>query len=296
MRSNRMHWPWVIAAAFTLSPAAVHAQAWTPMKGHGVVTLGAQYTRIMKHLFSVDMSGYVDPATGYMGGPKGQMYFGDIFGETAMLSADYAPINRFAVSAQVAYVRSSYHGLAPEADIDNGKMHGALQDLIVGARYRLAVDALAVTPFVTYRTPLSHYSNIGHSALGLGLDETTLGLAAGRTLEPLLPQVAVQASYGHDFVAGLHGFDLDRNIYSADAAYFVTRSLTLSGGFSYSEAVDGFDWYWMEATMEAFMDHDVASKALSRHADAGVNYRLGTLSSVGLDYSWTISGSNTHAV
>jgi hypothetical protein len=293
MRSSLKLWPWMLAAAFVVPAPAAHAQAWTPGKGYGAVTLGAQYTRVMKHLFSVDVGGYVDP-TGYVGGPKNQAYFGDIVGETSMLSVDYGLLRRLAVSAEVAYVASRYHGLAPEAAIDDGKFHGKLQDLIVGARYRLPVPEVALTPFATYRTPLTHYSNIGHTAPGLGLDEFTLGLAAGRTLEPAFPQVALQAAYSHDFVSGLDGFSLDRNIYSMDAAYFATRRLTLSGQFSYAESVDGLDWWWMPPTMEDLMDHDVASKVLVRHGNVGASLRLTSLLSLSADYLWTISGANTH--
>lgn len=289
-------WPWMVAACLLLPTPKVLAQAWTPMKGHGVVTLGGQYTSVAKHLFSVDVTGVVDPATGYVGGPGNQFNYGDIASRSALLSADYSPLSRLALSAQAVAVTSRYRGLSPEAGIDDGKFHGDLQDLTVGARYRLPVNQLALTPFATFKTPLRHYSNIGHAALGLGLDETTLGLAAGRSLEPLLPQVAIQTSYSHAFVAGIHDFSLDRNVYSADVAYFLTRAVTLSAGFNYSEVVDGFDWWWMEVTMESFMDHDVASKTLVRHGGAGANIRLGSMYSVGLDYMWTISGSNTHSL
>jgi len=294
MRSTAMALLWLLVAAFALNAPLLHAQAWTPMAGHGAVTFGGQYSRIQKHLFSVDLTGYVDPSS-YVGGPDNQFYLGDVVGETGTVAADYGVWRGLAVSAQAAYVASRYKGLTPESELDNGKFHSGLQDLILGARYRLPVAVMALTPFLTYRRPLSDYSTLGHSSLGSGLEETTLGIAAGRTLDPALPEFAVQASYAHDFVSGLHGFSLDRNLYSLNGAFFLTPKITLTGGFSYSEAVDGLDWYWMEATMEAFLDHDVASNSLVRLGSVGASWAGNRGFGFGADYQWTISGSNTHA-
>jgi hypothetical protein len=291
-----MRFRWVLVVCLLAWPAQLHAQAWTPMAGHGAVSVGAQYSRVFKHLFSTNLNGYVDPPTGYVGGPKNAIYLGDIVGATTMVSADYGLVQRLAVSAEAAYVSSRYRGLDPESSIDNGKFHGSLQDLLLGARYRLPVSAVALTPFATFRAPLGHYTTMGHSAPGLGLKELDLGLAAGRTLGPLLPRVALEAIYTRDIVEDKYGFSLDRNIVEADAAWFPTGSFTLGARFSYTQSVDGIDWATGIVTEEDFMNHDVAARALARHGGASAEYRLNPRSSLSVAYEWTISGSNTHAV
>jgi hypothetical protein len=285
-----------IGCCLMACPSRAISQAWTPMQGYGAVTMGVQYTRVSQHLFSLDLSGFYDPASTYSGGPGNRAYLGDIVGETALLSADYGVLRNLAVSAQVAYVTSRYKGLDPESPLDDGHFHGRFQDISVGVRYRVSVFDFAVTPLVSYHAPLTDYPTMGHSAIGLGFHQTDLGVAVGRTLGPVLPSVAVEAAYSHSFVHPVSGYDLDRNSIEADAAWFASKNVTLGGRFSFYEVVGGLDWYWDTSTMEGFMNHDVTAHAIARHAGVDIDYRLGPAFSVSADYEWTLSGSNSHAI
>ena len=281
----------VIASAVPASLA--RAQAWVPDLGDGTISFSMQYTRVMKHLFSVDVSGKVDPTSGYLLGPGNQAYYGDIVAFTSTIAAEYVPIKRLAVGAEAIYTASRYKGLYPESVLDDGRYHADLQDMMVGARYMLPTRKLALTPSIDLRFPLTDYNTIGHVGAGTGLATVALGLNAGRSLEPFLPMAYVFTNYAYTVVEDVDEFSLDRNQITSGIGMFFTRALSAQAHFQYTDTIDGVDWWWADASH--FTHHDVAAKVIVRRV--GLSAGMSLTRRVGMAMSWesTLSGANVHA-
>jgi len=287
--------PWILLAftVFSISSAPkAHAQAWVPDVGDGTLALSMQYTRVMKHLLSENVDQRVDPTSGYVLGPGNQAYYGDIIAMTNAISGEYVPLRRLAVSGEMAFIASRYDGRLPESPLDDGSYHADLQDMVLGARYMLPIRTLALTPSVDVRFPLTDYNRFGHVAAGTGLTSVSLGLNAGRSLDPIAPLVYVFLSYARVIVEDSDGYSLDGNHFACGAGMFFTRALSAQGNFEYSDTMDGMDWQWANADD---IHRNVVARALFRRVGLSAGYSL--THRLGLAMSWqsTISGANVHA-
>lgn len=269
---------------------------WVPNQGEGALSVSYQYTRITKHLFSIDVAGMVDPTTGYVGGPGNQYYLGDVFGQTANVSIDYGIWRTLALSATAAYEESKYTGLDPEGPTDDGHYHGGWQDGNVTLEYMVPWKELAITPSVGYRFPVSRYSTFGHVAIGNRLHALPLGISVGRSLSPLLPRAYMAGSFTYSFVQTLEGMNLDQRHFEGDAGYILTNAWSFGGSVSYLNTVGGLDWATSDLTGEmAWDNHDAAAKAWYVRAGAYVGYSFSREFSLRLAYDTTLDGANTHA-
>jgi hypothetical protein len=280
---------------FLILPSLCRAQ-WVPNPGDGSISLGYQYTRITDHLFSHDLDGYVDPATGYVGGPGGRFYMGDVFGQTLEFSADYGIWRGLAISGSAAYVKSKYTGKSPESPEDDGVYHGSLQDATVELQYMVPWMEFAITSSVGARFPLTNYTNLGHVAVGSHLRQYPLGISVGRSLSPLLPRAFAAGSFTYAFVQNHHEHSLDQRRYEFAAGYIVTKSVSVGGSLQRVTTIDGIDWFEDDLTaVEEFMDHDAAAKAKYVRAGGYISYAVRQGLSVRLSYVGTLSGENSHA-
>lgn len=295
-----MGWPHACGRALALAALAgvvcsseAGAQAWVPDKGDGTFAISTQYTRVLKHLFSVDVSGIVDANTGYLLGPGNRGYFGDIVTFTQTLSAEYVPLKRLAVTGEVTLTTSRYRGASPEGALDDGAFHGDLQDMQIGARYQLPIRAFALTPSLDMRFPITDYSTGGHVGAGTGLTSFTLGLNSGRSLDPLLPMGYVFVNGSHAFVEDVAQNSLDRDQFSVGTGVFLSSALSLQGHFSFAQTTDGTDWWWSGASH--LQHRDVAAKTVYRRLGASAGYSITHRVGIALSWESTISGANVHA-
>lgn len=277
-----------------LLPSVCAAQ-WVPSPGDGTVSVEYQYTRITDHLFSRDVAGLVDSATGYVGGPGNRFYYGDIFGQTVNTTVQYGVWRGLAVTGSAAYVTSMYAGKSPESPLDDGKYHGSLQDASFTAEYMIAWQGFAIAPSVGARIPLKSYSTLGHVAVGKDLREYPVGISVGRSLDPVLPRAYVGGSFAYSFVEHHHEHSLDQRHFSLSAGYILSNSISLGGALQYVNTVDGIDWYSDVNSEEAFHDHDVAAKAEYVRAGGTASFALGRGFGISLSYIGTLSGENTHS-
>ncbi len=276
----------VVACALGV-PAWCGAQ-WVPNPGEGAVSLGIQHTRVTKHLFSGDM-------TPYGGNARGELYMGDIFGESVNLGADYGIWRGLAVSASAVYLRNKYSGVAPEGPEDDGTYHGSLQDASFTAEYMFAWEGFAITPSVGAEVPIRDYSRLGHSALGGRLRALPLGISVGRSLDPLLPRAYLAGSFSYSTVEKLHGYNLDNREFGLSGGYILTKSISVGGSVSHFSNVGGIDWFEDDLSgAEMWADHDAAAKAKYVRGSGYVNFSLRHDIGVRISYIDTISGENTH--
>lgn len=279
-----------LAALCSTASTTARAQSWLYPKGHGSVGLTYTYTDIRKHLFDVAGEG---PIGNGKIGVSHAIDLGRMSGNTASLAADYSVTNRLAVGAGVAYVASKYQGPNPEVPTDGQWVKG-VQDLTVGARYRVLVWPISVTTDAGFSTPTHNYATLGHSALGIGLRSYSVGASLGRGLAPLLPDAYLEVGYTYGFVQKFAAMDLNSHTLGVGLGYFVTQALSLRAQSIWHYTPGGFDWSGADEHMwmDHGHDHDRAAQVRFNRVGGGVGYSL-THYDLFFAYQSTITGANT---
>ena len=201
-------------AALGLAPPRMGAQAFTPPRGVGSVTLAWQYVDNLGHLYS----------DGFFAA-RGQSVTTSVD-----LELEYGITDRLAASLEIPYVFAKYTGTVPAPSNlprDNCRCwHSALQDFSLTARYRFGDESRAVTPLFRYVRPSHDYEYKGEAVVGRDLWEAQLGLLGGTKLG-FLPRATVQAGYTYSFVERPLNFSLDRSNAFVDLGYALTHRLYL---------------------------------------------------------------------
>lgn len=201
-------------------PDNLQAQAWVPPREEVSVTTSYQYVAVTKHY---DWRG-------------GEFDRGHIRADSLSLGIDYGISDRLALSMNVPYVSSVYHGPYPHqllngTTIDNGTRHESFQDYRMNLRYNIARGRLIATPFVGLVAPSHNYTFLAHSAAGRDLHEQTIGVNIGVPLDPgagrvpcgcVVPQLYVQGRYAYSFVERVLSIPHNKSNVDVDGGYFVT--------------------------------------------------------------------------
>lgn len=197
------------------APAPASAQAFTPPKGLGSLTLAWQYVDNTGHRMT---DGFLSK-------------LGESVTTSALLEAEYAATDRLSVSAGIPYVFAKYTGRLPSFSrlpVDECKCwHSSFQDLALMARYRLGGGTWAFTPMARVVLPSHDYGYEGEAVVGRNLNEVQIGAMAGLRLA-FLPGTTVQAGYTYALVESpLDEVSLDRSNGFVDVGHAVTRRLYL---------------------------------------------------------------------
>jgi hypothetical protein len=107
-----------------------------------------------------------------------------IVSHAIVIGAEFVPIEKLAVSAQLPLLMTKYQGngmLFPRhGRYDDGDLHATLQDFRLATRYQLLAEPLALAPHVAVTIPTSDYETLGYANAGRGLKQLHFGLALGR--------------------------------------------------------------------------------------------------------------------
>ena len=217
---------WVAFSIFLLLalPATTFAQAWLPDKGSGSLSLQYQNGLVRDHAFGTTLfdRGHIDS-------------------HNIVADFTYGVTDRLAIRFSVPYVVSKYNGPFAHTwpgwpNLDNNRYHGTVQDLRLDVRYALSPNhALAVTPFVTTIVPSHQYDYFAHSAVGTDLKEVQVGSYVARTLDPIAPQLFVQARVAYGFVHEVLGIPHNRTYLDLELGYTVrpgVRVFLLGTGYT----------------------------------------------------------------
>lgn len=206
------------ALSAMLAAAAVPsaAQAFTPPKGVGGVTLAWQYVHNLGHRLS---DGYYFPN-------------GDSITTSALLDVEYAFSDRLSATLGIPYVFAKYSGESPPfSGLPNDTCRcwsSGFGDVAASVRYRFGGETWAVTPTLRLGAPSHDYPYRGEAVVGKQLSEVQLGVLAGLRLVELLPNATVQAGYTYAFVERpLDDVPIDRSNLFVDIGYAVNRRLYL---------------------------------------------------------------------
>ena len=165
----------LMLCALATGGASVHAQAWVPPAGIGLVSFVYQGITNTNHRLT-----------------DGSLFDGyDSLSRGVLFSIDYALTDRFSISFGVPYLGSSSTGPEPsffDLAVDDCLCwnHG-WQDFGFSARYNLFNDAFALTPSVSLGVPTHNYDYYGEAVLGRNLNEFRIQVdwAGGSTPSPI---------------------------------------------------------------------------------------------------------------
>ena len=160
----------------------VHAQAWVGDKGSLDVDFSYQYVPSSTVVSTPDLEIPNRPTRNHV----------------MALGASYVPIEKLELGIALPLAMVKYSGMDdhfPPGAWDDGKTHTTLTDLRFGARYQLLEEPLAITPHIAASIPVMDYEVIGFATGGRGLKQLHFGLAVGRTLDPVLPNLYFNVGY-----------------------------------------------------------------------------------------------------
>jgi hypothetical protein len=274
------------------------AQAWLPPRGEGSVALAYQYYEGGDHLFSTDRIDGMS-TLGYTA-EGSHWYLGEPYGNSVIGLAEYGLSDRFALSGSLAWVATRYEGRSPaDFDQDDGYWHSSITDLRISGRFAAMTEPLALTPVLAITVPVTDYPTSGHSALGDGLAELQLGVAAGYEPDwPLGSFVDGTLSYAITEKAGDE--NLGRLRAGASLGYFIAQRYPVRGIFEYLNTYNGVEWISDDPSAPCHHcgggnpSFDEAGSA-ARHVRLGVGASAPLLSHLGLfgTYMTTVWGQNT---
>ena len=193
------------------SPAAL-AQAWLPSAG----TLGysLSYTDVFDTKHNLPNGDTIDAG-------HTRMF-------TLGFAVAYSPTDRLTLVAGVPLSSAAYHGAHPHpTEVDDGSYHTTMTDMRLEAHYQLALEPVALAPYIAYVAPTHHYQTLGHAAPGRELHEIWMGVVAGKSLDRYVPRTYVQARLNYARVEKVANVSHDKVNADLEIGYFVTPDISI---------------------------------------------------------------------
>ena len=271
-----------LAAAGCLSvallPTPSAAQAWLPEKGDFSLNLAYVNTLSKKHYL-----------------PDGQeIDVGHTRVQTISLSASYAVSERINLMAELPWVQTRYTGERPHpGEIDNGHSHSTITDLYLAAHYQLALDPVAIAPYVAAVIPTHDYEILGHSAPGRGLNEYWIGFYAGKSLHSWIPKTYLQARYNYAVVERVAGISHDRSNADLEVGYFLNQRVSVRALAAWQKTHGGID-VPIPPSNALFPYHDQLGAEGHLNVGGGVSWAANRQLGVDISYLHSIRGENGH--
>jgi hypothetical protein len=272
-------------------PTAVRAQAWTPARGEGTVSLQFQDTFVKYHQL-----------------PTIRLDRGHIRAETLLLDFTYGLTDKVELRVSLPYVASKYNGnrphlLAPDFSqpnpVDNGTYHSTFQDFHFNVAYNISRERLVLTPFVGTIMPSHRYEYFAHSAVGRDLRELQVGTYWAKLLDAALPGLFVQGRYSYGFAQRILDISHNRSNLDIEAGYFVTpefRAFALAAGQLTHGGVDLYGDSLTTLGPVLYPHHDQIARDNFLNLGGGAAYTLTPSVDVFGSVIHTAAGRNVHAL
>ena len=259
-------------------PAAVFPQAWLPAKGEGSISFTYQNLVARYH---VDGKGT-------------RAKVGTDSAQSVLMDFEYGITNKLALNADVVYVASKYAGAFPEGPQDfDARWHPTFQDAHFSLRYNVRQRPLMITPFISFTVPTHQYEVDGHNAAGRHFRELLIGINAGRTMGPILPNAYVAGRYSYAILKQFAGLNLNRSNVDWEVGWAANRKLTLRflgawqqthGGLNFPEDIHPGE--------EEFEFHDRVLHASYFRLGAGATFSVNKNLDVNFAHAGTPSAKN----
>jgi hypothetical protein len=218
----------------------------------------------------------------------------DLRSVSVTIGAEHSVTDRLALGISVPYITSRYRGASPHPGVvvDDGGMHGAMQDLQLDARYALVRGDFLLSPFAVFRHPVSNYETMGHASPGRGLNELEAGFSAGH-LVAALPRAFVGANVSYTVSEAVEGMRVNRSQADLQLGYAVTDRLFIRGFGAWQRSHGGLD-VPVPQSSEWFHHHDQLARSNYTRAGAGMVISMTESINVHLAYATVFASSNSH--
>ena len=274
-----------LAGALILTAVPARAQqAWLPPKGEGSFSLGFSHNFATEH---IDYQGN--------GVSPGDMVWNGIGADLG-----YGITDRLAARVSLPYMVSKYDGKFPHpgasghTNLDDGSWHGTFQDFRGEVRFKATRGSLLLTPIAALNVPSHSYEYNGHPAAGRKLVEGQFGLAAGRLLDPVLPNAYVQVRYLLGIPEKVQGLSHDRSQLSFDVGYLLGSAFTVRclGTWEVTHGGWRVPIDWPARTSLAFQTHDQLARERYFQLGGAVSYSLSGSIDVNAFFFDTLAAEN----
>lgn len=273
-----------LGLAVGASHSVLHAQAWLPAKGQGSLNVSYGQGSMGDHVFSSSIYAFDQPRSQDLGSSDSR---------SATLGFSLGVVDRFAISADVAFVSARYNGAYPDNPaIDDGSWNTSAQDLRVFFRYQAyRSPAFVVTPLTGFVLPVTNYETTAHSAVGTGKWEIPVGVSLGAPFGKPRPLAYLVTTGAYSFVEKIHDISTNKTNAALEFGGFPHPNVTLRLVGAWQNTHGGIDWTEIndEQTMEA---HDAAADADYWAAGVGVAWSINPSFDVYASYFQILSGSN----
>lgn len=274
----------LVALALLGGAGSALAQAWLPPRGEAALTLG--YSRMW--------------ATGHHDYTGAFLSPGDMIWNNIGLDVSYGVSDRLAIRVSLPFVISKYDGAFPHPPLagvtaeDEGDWHSRFQDVTTELRFRVTPGSLAVTPFVGLVVPTHDYPFYGHGAAGRKLVEGRFGVAAGRLLDPLLPDAYLQVRYTYGVPEKVLGISHNSSSLGVDLGYLLGSSLTLRALAAWQWTHGGWKVPidWPSPSSPDFLVHDQVTQTKYFRLGGSVAYSVTNALDVNVYGYSTVSAKN----
>jgi hypothetical protein len=228
-----------------------------------------------------------------------------IISHAVTLGAEFTLIENLAVEASLPVMFTKYAGdgesFPAHGNYDDGDYHSTLQDFRMGARYQLLREVVAFSPHIAGSIPVRDYENQGYAAAGRGLKQLHLGASVGRTLDPILPNLFVHATYEFSLVEHLDATPETEEIGQnrSDLAFllgyfFLDGDLSVDVGANWRIAHGGVHFTELGEHPQAVQDyHDALLREEFILVGGDVGYKITDRFSVDATARFFVRGYNT---
>ena len=266
-----------LACLLIYSPAAF-AQAWLPAAG--TVGYSLTYTDIFDTEHNLPNGDTID--VGHM------RYY------SLGLAVAYSPTDRLMLSAGAPLTSAAYHGTHPHpTEVDDGTYHTTMTDLRLEAHYQLALEPVALAPYVAYVVPTHHYQTLGHAAPGRELHELWLGVVAGKSLDRYIPRTYLQARLNYARVEKVANTSHDKWNADLEIGYFITPDISIRTLAQWQDTRGGIP-VPIPMSNPLYPYHDRLGAEDYFNLGAGSSWQYSDRSSVYCLYSVGVEGRNGH--
>lgn len=271
--------PIAVAVAVLLFTDAALAQIVSPA-GTTDVTMSVQYAHIYAHT-----------ARNAIGSIQRNI---DLRSISVTVSAEHSVTDRLALGVSVPYITSRYRGASPHPGVavDDGSMHGAMQDLQLDVRYALTRGDFLLSSIAAFRHPVSSYETMGHASPGRGLKELEMGFSAGHPVT-VVPDAFIGANVSYTISEAVEGMRVNRSQADLQLGYALTERLFIRGFGAWQRSHGGLD-VPVPVSSEWFHHHDQLARSNHTRAGAGLVVSMTENVNIHLGYTTVIASSNSH--
>jgi hypothetical protein len=264
-----------------ISASWASAQAWTPDKGQGAVSVAVQELNVKKHLSGTRA---VDA--------------GHINTVVVLTDVTYGLTDKVALDLALPIVTSTYAGARPHPNttIDNGKFHGTVTDLRFAVRYNLYRGDAVITPYIGSIVPSHDYAYYGHAAAGQRLREVQVGAFAAK-LFTSVPGLFMSGRVAYGFVEKVQDISHNKSLGDFEVGYFLTQALRAFAMASGQYTHGGIDFPLgglPAVPLKYRATHDIVQQVNHLNTGVGVAYSVTDAMDVFASFSRQVAGRNGH--